>query len=78
MISLLEEVSGYEPRIPQMCSPDANTLQPRANNVCMRRVVRADQISLTDDQPNLEYSWKVSGLNNGQVDMMSIVGGTHR
>jgi len=74
MISLLEEVGRYEPSIPQMCSPDAKTLQPRTNNVFVCRVVRADQIPLTDGQPHLEQSWKVPGLNDSQVDVILVVG----
>ena len=45
----------------------------------MHRVVRGYQIPLTDNYPRLEYSWKVPGLNDGQVDLMPIlVGGTHK
>jgi len=72
MISLLEKVGGYEPSIPRMCSPDKMTLRPRTNGVCMHRVVRADQIPLTDKRPHLEQPWKVPGLNDGQADMVPV------
>jgi len=61
-----------------MCSPDTLTLQPRINNrVCLRRVVRADQIPLTEEGPRLVQSWKVPDLNDSQADMTPVVEGTH-
>ena len=60
-----------------MCIPDRRTLWPGTNNVCMYRVTGVDQILLTDEQPRLEHHWKISGLNDGQVDMISIIEGTH-
>ena len=36
IISLLEGVSGYEPNIPQLCSPERMTLKPGINDVCTR------------------------------------------
>ena len=40
-------------------------------------VLGHDQIQLTDIRPHLERYWKIPGLNDGQVDMMSTAEGTH-
>jgi len=73
VISLPGELCGYEPNVPRMCSPDTITLQPKTNGVCVHRVVRANDITLTESHPHLEQSWKVSGLNDGQTDMIPVL-----
>jgi len=60
-----------------MCRPDKIALRSRTDGVCMRRVVRTDQISLTDRHPHLEQPWEVPGLNDGQADIMLVVKGAY-
>jgi len=78
MVSLLKEVGGYQLSVPRMCNPDTLTLWPRTNGVCMHRVVRVDQIPLTDGNPHLKQYWKVPALNHGHTDMWPVVNGTHK
>ena len=61
-----------------MCIPDPRPLYWRTNNVCAHRVERVDQMPLTDNPPHLERDWKVSGLDGGQADTMSIAEGADK
>ena len=67
MISVLN-VGRYEPGVLWQCILDNKALQPIITWVCIYRVARVNQMSLTDEDPHLEYYGEVSTLNDGQVD----------
>ena len=72
IINVLEKLGWYESSLPRMCILNMRMLWPRIDSVCMYQVERIDQMPLTDDHPHLEYHWKVSGLNGGQANTISI------